>query len=220
MVLARLMEIFAPLSCLGCNKEGDVFCTTCRESKAQKIQPLCYSCGAPSFEGATCPNCKENGSLAGVSVGAHYAGSVRELILQLKFHRLRSAHGAVAALVMRSVPVSMEFDVVTSVPISALRHRERGYNQSELVARLVARELALPYRSLLERASSTHQLGLGRHERLRQVSGAFFASRQLDGQKVLIVDDVVTTGATLAACAGALSQAGASYVWGAVAARH
>lgn len=97
---------------------------------------------------------------------------------------------------------------------------ERGYNQSELVARLVARRLGVPYCPMLGRVTSEHQMGLGRHERLEQIQGAFFALRPVPGARVLVVDDVITTGATLSECATTLSAAGAQLVWGAVVARH
>jgi ComF family protein len=155
-----------------------------------------------------------------VSVGAYYEGSVKEMILQLKFYRLRSAERAAAELVLRTIPAGLDVDSVTSVPVSPGRYRERGYNQSELVARLVAKRLGLPYRPMLGRATSVHQMGVGRRARLEQISGAFFAYRHLRGDRVLVVDDVVTTGATLSECAATLFAAGADFVWGAVVARH
>lgn len=153
-------------------------------------------------------------------MGAVYDGSTKELILQLKFYRLRAAARAAARLVVGALDISDRIELITAVPISPLRYRERGYNQAELVAREVARELNLPYLALLGRENSAHQMGQGRTERLRQIKGAFFALRQLNGQKVLIVDDVITTGATLSEGAGVLMAAGAGEVWGAVVARH
>jgi ComF family protein len=158
--------------------------------------------------------------LAGVSVGAHYGGPVKELILQLKFHRLRAAVVMGADLVEATRRQWPEITVVTSVPVAAARYRERGYNQSELLARMVAKRCGLPYSPLLGRLTSTHQIGLDRRSRLEQVSGAFYASKRLQGQHVLVVDDVVTTGATLSECAAVLTAAGAGSVWGAAVARH
>jgi ComF family protein len=155
-----------------------------------------------------------------VSVAAYYEGPVKELILALKFRRQRAAAEAAGALVLRRAEDWPALDMVTSVPVSPARHRERGYNQSELVAQVVACRLGLPYSALLGRLGSDHQLGAGRQERLRQVTGAFFAKRRLAGSRVLLIDDVVTTGATLAECARALEVAGAGALWGAVVARH
>jgi ComF family protein len=140
--------------------------------------------------------------------------------LKLKFHRLRAATEIAAELLMRTNKDWPRIALVTSVPVAAARHRERGYNQSELLAKEVARRAGLPYRALLGRLTTTHQIGLDRRSRLEQVSGAFYALSVLDGQQVLLVDDVVTTGATLSACADVLSEAGAGSVWAAAVARH
>jgi len=219
MVFGRFMELLAPVNCLGCGLDGAVFCTTCIGA-ASKMRPVCFRCGQPSFEGKTCEACLGYTQLAGASVGAFYEGSVKELILRLKFYRLRLAHEAAARLVTEQIPAGLKFEIVTSVPVSAGRYRERGYNQSELIAKLVARQLGLPYLSLLGRLTSTHQMGVSRAMRLQQIAGAFFVLRRLRGERVLIVDDVITTGATLSECASTLVAAGAESVWGAVVARH
>ena len=153
-------------------------------------------------------------------MAAHYDGVVKELILQLKFHRLRAATDAAAELLLRAAHEWPEVQLVTCVPVAASRHRERGYNQSELLAKAVARRLGLPYHPLLGRLTTTHQIGLDRRSRFEQVHGAFYALRGLEGQQVLLVDDVVTSGATLSACAEALRGAGAGSVWAAAVARH
>ncbi len=153
-------------------------------------------------------------------MGAFYGGYVKEMVLKLKFHRLRSVAEVAAGLILRQLPVDLGVDMVTSVPVSPRRYRERGYNQSELVAKLVARQLGLPYRQTLGRETSVHQLGLGRRERFEQIAGVFFPLRRLEGRRVLVVDDVITTGATLSECASTLVGAGADRVWGAVIARH
>jgi ComF family protein len=145
---------------------------------------------------------------------------VKELILRLKFHRAQGAAVAATKLVLRGLPEGHPLDLVTSVPVSPGRLRERGYNQSELVARQLARRVGLPYRALLARTTSGHQLGAARGTRLEQVKGAFHARRALGAERVLIVDDVITTGATLSECAEVLMAAGAGSVWGAAVARH
>lgn len=153
-------------------------------------------------------------------MGAVYEDYLREAILQMKFHRAKQACEVVARTVLMSRDDWPRVDVVTCVPVSARRLRERGYNQSEELARRVASELKLPYVPLLARSGHTHQLGAGRAERLAQVQGVFRAIEPLDGIRVLVVDDVVTTGATVSACAEELRAAGADMVWAAVAARH
>ena len=139
----------------------------------------------------------------------------------MKFHRDRSATRAGGDLIlMRIDRKKMPFDLVTSVPVSPKRYRERGYNQSELIAKYIAKELGLPYRSLLGRNNGDHQMGNDKKTRFEQVKGAFYAQKSIDKVRILIIDDVVTTGATLDACARELKAGGAKNVWAAVIAKH
>lgn len=135
----------------------------------------CYACGRTSVGCSTCELCLRDSDLTGVSVAADYDGVVKELILRLKFHRLRAATETAAELLMRTAPEWPGVQLVTSVPVAAARHRQRGYNQSELLAKAVARRAGLPYHPLLGRLTTTHQIGLDRRNRLEQTSGAFYA---------------------------------------------
>ncbi len=157
----------------------------------------------------------------GVSVASYYDGPIKELILRLKFSRNRSAAEVGAELILMRIDLNhMIFDVVTAVPVSASRYRERGYNQSELIARVIARKLGLQYQSLLGRQNGEHQLGKDRNTRIEQVKDVFYSQKQCTNSRVLIIDDVVTTGATLDSCARILKTNGAKNVWGAVIAKH
>jgi competence protein ComFC len=205
MLIRRVVELFTPSQCLGCAQDGDILCAGCIDKAAAGRTWVTYPEATP---------------LSGCAVGAYYEGPVKELILQLKFHRARSAVEDAASLVAAALPEDLRVDVVTSVPISPARYRERGYNQSGLIARQVARQLRLPYASLLSRVTSAHQMGLDRSRRLVQIKGAFYPLRELDGRRVLVVDDVITTGATLLECAETLRAVGASQVWAGVVARH
>jgi ComF family protein len=112
-------------------------------------------------------------------------------------------------------------DVIVPVPLHASRLRERGYNQSELLAWEVSRAIGLPVNtSALERARKTKsQMTLGAAERHQNVVAAFSCSKELARQNVLLIDDVCTTGATLDACAAAMKEKGATSVWGLTLAR-
>jgi ComF family protein len=138
---------------------------------------------------------------------------VKALIKKLKFERSRSAADVAARLLLSRAVLPSDVSIVTAVPIAPSRYRERGYNQAELIAKRVAVQLGLPYRPLLGRENADHQIGRDRQERLEHIQGVFFATSRLAGQRILIVDDVMTTGATLAECATVLSQAGAEAVW-------
>jgi ComF family protein len=142
---------------------------------------------------------------------------MRILIRRLKYGRQREI-AEILAQTMAAIPYLPTSDVITAVPVATGHYRSRGYNQAELIARYLARKLALPYRPLLYRNRNTQQVGRSRTERLSNVTGTFMA-REQPPSRVLLVDDVMTTGATLNACAAALKSAGAQAVWGAVTAR-
>jgi competence protein ComFC len=155
---------------------------------------------------------------------AAYDGQLIRAIILLKFERIEPLAGwfatRLAGVAKRD---GLAADVVVSVPLHRHRERERGYNQADLIARPLARRLGLPYRRVLltrtKPRPDKHILSLS--ERWESVRGAFATRQgsQVDNLRVLLVDDVMTTGATLDACAKALRQAGAKSVIGLTVAR-
>ncbi len=139
-----------------------------------------------------------------------FTGRARKVVLGLKYRNRRQVARHLAGLVVNAIVANgdhRDVDVVTWAPTSAARRRSRGFDQGELVARHVARQLGVPCRRLLVRSgSATTQTGRSRVERL---NGPEFVARPgLDGRRVVIGDDVVTTGSTLRAAAAALRHAG------------
>ena len=157
---------------------------------------------------------------------AHYSRGLVQAILLLKFEQIEPLAGwfagRLAELAQRE-KLAEGIDVVVPVPLHRERQRERGFNQADLIARAVARRLGLPYRPVLlvrtKPRPNKHTLSL--EERWESVRGAFatLPGSQVDKQRVLLVDDVMTTGATLDACARALQEAGAQRVIGLTVAR-
>lgn len=138
-----------------------------------------------------------------------FEGVARQVLLGLKYRNHRSVAGALAAHLVRSWAPG-EVDVVTWAPTSGSRARGRGFDQAELLARSVARELGVPCRRMLWRTHGLPQTGRTRTERLQ---GPGYRGRSpRSGLRVLLVDDVVTTGATLAAACEALHSAGVAHV--------
>jgi len=178
------------IRCAGCDAPGAAVCTTCRFALL----------GPRPRPGAH-----------GVHAAVPFTGRARRVVLGLKYRNRRQVARHLAGLVVNAVVVNgdhRDLDVVTWAPTSPARRRSRGFDQGELVARHVARQLGVPCRRLLVRSGpSAAQTGRSRVERLH--GPEFVARPGLDGRRVIVVDDVVTTGATMRAAAAALRHAGA-----------
>ena len=209
-------------------------CTTCLDSLEPLAGPACQKCGHPFVSAVAvvsaqslCHLCRRDVyhfDLAR-SFAAYNDAMVRAIVL-LKYHEVTPLGGWFAARLAEMVardPVAFAADVVVPVPLHASRLRERGYNQAELIARPLARRLGLPLRTVLlvRTKPRPEKLKLTRKERWRTVRGAYAmrGDTKIDKLRVLLVDDVFTTGATLDACAQVLRKAGASRVVGLTVAR-
>jgi ComF family protein len=179
--------------CAGCDAPGGAICTTCR-----------FALVAP----------RPRPSAHGIQAAVPFTGRARKVVLGLKYRNRRQVARHLAGLVVNAIVAAdahRGVDVVTWAPTSAARRRDRGFDQGELLARTVARQLGVPCRRLLERTGpAAAQTGRSRAERLH---GPGFSARPgLLGKRIIVIDDVVTTGSTLAAAAAALRHAGAHEV--------
>lgn len=139
-----------------------------------------------------------------------YKDYVKALIKEFKFKGRRGAAQEIAKILKDLVPKG---DIVlVHIPTATQRIRERGYDHAKLLARALAAEAGLPHSSLLARTSQQRQLGAARSDRLKNISGAFRVTGDVKGVHILLVDDVVTTGATLSEAARILRAAGAKHV--------
>jgi ComF family protein len=145
-----------------------------------------------------------------------YEGTLRRLIHLFKFEGVPSLSAALGRYMVRALPLDRQFDAVVPMPLHWFRRWRRGFNQSELLAGEVARRLGLPLLSgvLGRKRHAAPQSGLSSAARRRNVAGLFSVAdrRPVKGLRVLLVDDVLTTGATAQAAARALKKAGASQV--------
>jgi ComF family protein len=143
---------------------------------------------------------------------AAYEGVPRKLIHLYKYGRIRTLARPLADFLARAMPLNERFDCIVPVPLHWLREWKRGFNQSDLLARGLSRRSEIPVVKALKRSRSTKtQAGLSNHARRRNVTNAFRA-RPVEGKRILLIDDVMTTGATATACALALKRAGAARV--------
>ncbi len=178
--------------CAGCNELGSTLCRRCRFALASAATQV---------------------TTDGVLAALPFDGVARQVLHGLKYRNRRGVAQQLARLMVRRLHVGA-VDLVTWAPTSGSRARTRGYDQSELLARAVAREIGVPCRRLLYRTHGEQQTGHTRAERLHGVS---FRSRSVRGSsrhslRVLLIDDVVTTGATLVAARAALESAGVGSV--------
>jgi ComF family protein len=148
-----------------------------------------------------------------------YEGVLRELVHLFKYSRIQTMAEPLASLLMAALPSEEKFDAIAPVPLHWRKQWQRGFNQSELLAREIARRQNIPMVRILRRARPTRaQAGLSNTDRRRNVLAAFrcrgsaLSGRKLQGKQILLIDDVMTTGSTAAACALALKQAGARKV--------
>jgi len=144
-----------------------------------------------------------------------YEGSLRELIHLFKYNGVRPLAGTFGHLMAQALPRETTFDVIVPMPLHWFKKWQRGFNQSDILAREIGQKWNVPVRNLIHRKKATRpQAGLTNAKRRANMQGAFKVTRgkPLAGMRVLLVDDVVTTGATASACARVLKRAGAAHV--------
>ncbi len=219
------LSLLFPQWCIGCGKEGKLICYSCLSSLPRVMPPLCPKCGRPQPSGILCPSCVSwQAEIDGIRSPFRFDGVMRQAIYQLKYRNLRALAAPLAQLLndyLITNPVAGE--VLVPVPLHRKRLRERGYNQSSLLARELGRLSNLPVVDdcLIRKRHAPPQARTSSvDERQSNMADAFAGSDQrLRDKQVLLIDDVSTSGATLDACAAALKATGAASVWGLVLAR-
>jgi ComF family protein len=224
-----LLDFLIPRLCTDCHKrlaKGEKhLCAEC----ASKVSPChdkgCPKCGASTMKGL-CSQCEEIGySFEFVRSALSFQGPVATLVHDLKYRAMRAPADYFAEKMVKfaeGYKAFDEFDYVVPVPLHRVRKRERGYNQSEIIARKLAGKMGKTYLNCIKRTRYTKsQTNLVRAERLKNLAGAFRVKdpAQVKGKKLILVDDVFTTGSTLNEASRALYAAGATRVAGYTATR-
>jgi ComF family protein len=214
MLLTPLLSLLAPHECLGCNAEGMLICNDC---KPQMIaaEPRCYSCHQYSPLFNTCASCRDRSPLLAVHAAVRYEGIAKDLIWKLKFGRARAAADEIAAILAERTSFSSPSQIiVTHVPTATTRVRQRGYDQAALIAKAFAARTGVAYRPLLLREGKHKQVGATRSVRAQQLRESFHPvhTKHIRDSHIILIDDVVTTGATLEAAAQTLQVAGAGRI--------
>jgi len=221
----KALDVFFPQWCVGCGKEGVLLCSSCLRSLPRINPPLCPKCGRPQSSEILCPGCVGwQAEIDGIRSLFRFDGILRDSIHQLKYNNLRTLSVPLTGLIYEFlIDNPIPGQILVPVPLHSKRLRERGYNQSALLAYQLSKLIGLEIlENSLKRIKSTPpQISTKTvDERQKNVADAFHCEDyKLSNKQVLLIDDVCTSGATLNACAAALKNAGATSVWGLTLAR-
>ncbi len=227
----NFLDFIFPKQCVSCGRLGRYVCINCKK----QIVPIalneciCPVCEKPAIAGMTHPKCHTRYSLDGLTSFFYYKDVVRKLITSIKYSFVRSmATELVSYIPFQGYELYSVYRntraILIPIPLHASRFRFRGFNQSDLLGRMIASNLHINYSAeILKRILPTKaQVSMAhRHDRLSNVHGAFHISTSLDPKikHYMIFDDVFTSGATLREAASELKHHGATHVWGVTIAR-
>ncbi len=216
-----LLDLLFPPRCAGCRSPGTYFCVPCRNALRWQSPPACPRCGRPvssAAAGAPCSACQRDPlPLDGIRSAVDFAGPARRAIHRFKYRADRALAPVLADIMLTAWQREpLPADMVVPEPLHAARLAARGYNQAALLGQAFAAGTGLAFapQALARTRATTPQVTLGARQRRGNVQDAFTAQPALvAGRRVLLVDDVCTTGATLGACGAALRAAGSASVW-------
>ena len=222
----HILDLLFPKRCVGCRRIGAYFCHTCQKSIAY-TQLICPVCEKPAIDGRTHPKCQTRYTLDGLTSFFHYDGIIRQAIKTVKYRLVSDLAQEFIGLIPSSslqLPIhNYQSSIFIPIPLHPEKKRFRGFNQTEVLGRILAKRLGVSVRSdILKRVIKTlPQVEMKeRKKRLKNMEGVFavnqLAMKQYNNETILLFDDVFTTGATLRSAASVLKRAGAKKVWGIV----
>ena len=209
--------LFPPI-CGGCQKPGVRWCSGCQSKTVVLEPPLCMKCGSVVRVPGICGACRKSPPhFSALSSWAEFSGPLRNALHRLKYQNdLALGETFSKFLIQRLLDLEWEVDLVVPVPLAAGRQAERGYNQASMLARPLALASGIEYQpgALLKVRETPSQVGLSIDQRKVNVQNAFSGRTALTaGKRILIVDDICTSGATVDACSEALIQSGAKEIF-------
>lgn len=226
-IFEYILDLLFPKFCVGCQKEGTWLCDECREKIILVQKPTCPNCLTLTQKGEFCPRCRKNTNLTGLIVAAYYKeGPLKEAIHTFKYDGIFDLSydlGKILVEVLKRRNLSKKF-LIIPVPLHYKRQAKRGFNQAELLAKIVQNHYGWVINKKLVRLKQTPktQAELSGAARRKNVKDIFSwqSHQELQGKIILLVDDVYTTGATLDECARVLRKnAHAKEIWGLVLAK-
>jgi len=220
-IFVGLLDLIFPKTCVGCSKWGSYLCAICASKISYLTNQFCPECFRPAIAGRVHPKCQKRYGLDGLVSIAYLSFPVNKLIHNLKY---RFTTDLIGEVVTRLTFPEVVFDstwVLTPIPLHKQRQNIRGFNQSELLGKLYSHKLKVGFEpNLLQKSINTKaQVGLKREQRHENVKGVFEAKTSVKDKKIVVFDDVWTTGATIKNAAQSLKRSGAQEVWGLTLAR-
>jgi len=205
-MLEKLFEMISPDVCAVCKNEGKCLCDNCMPQALIYKKPACVFCNELNDTGKTCKRCYKLHPISTASIAFRYEGIAKQLIWAMKYENKRS-HARYFSKLLPSMT-----GVVCFVPSDGKTRRKRGYDQAEILANNYAKFHQLEFKKLLFRQTHSRQVGKNRADRLKNTKGNFVVAQNVKGLDLILIDDVITTGATISECARALRNAGAKRV--------
>lgn len=218
LIFEYFFKLVAPHNCLLCGDEGRLVCRQCTSTHLISIPERCYRCYRLSPQHKTCLTCRHHSVIRNAWIRTQYDEPARKIIHALKFTHAKDAAAVIAAELFSILPVLDPDTVITHVPAATSHVRRRGFDQSALIARELARLTGHRHITTLARKGQQRQVGATRQTREQQMRSAFrpISISITKGSHILLIDDVLTTGSTIESAALALKSAGASTVRGAI----
>ena len=226
-----LLDILFPKFCIGCGKEGTYLCEDCFYLIEILERQYCPFCQVPKIvlDGKTCPLCRKSKKLTGLFCATSYENFlIKKIICEYKYSLIKELAIPLSLLIiihfynLGKLKNFSDF-ILIPVPLHKKKLKNRGFNQAEEIAKELSKflNISLLSNGLLKIRETKSQTELQKEDREKNVKGAFVCTKKslVAGRKILLVDDIFTTGATMEECARVLKEAGAKEVWGVVVAR-
>jgi ComF family protein len=213
-LLEHFFRVLAPSNCLKCNNEGSLLCSWCAEEALPDTTPRCYRCNALAGYSRTCLPCRRKTPLAHLWVRTEFSDIARSLIHKMKFSYSGEAADLIALELTNILPSLKPGTILVPVPTTTSHVRQRGFDHAARIARVLAAETGYQFALALARTNQLRQVGSSRRKRLEQMEDSFRVRTPylISGANVVLIDDVITTGATLESAGRALKAAGAKTV--------
>lgn len=219
----NILDFIFPKHCVSCSRVGRYFCEQCRKQirLVAQNEAICPVCGRLAIDGVTHPKCQTRYSLDGLTSFFHYDGPVRAAIKSLKYRYVSD----LAAEFVSLIPSLFLHGLLVPIPLHVSRYKQRGYNQAEILGKLIAKKSNIPIRTdVLDRIlRTTPQVEMkdrkNRLENMQNVFGVQKVASGMQGESIVLFDDVFTTGATMRSAANILKRAGVKRVWAVTMAR-